>query len=73
MVLTQIGNPPISCYADEAIQSLNVLLENDNEFDSEKLIQHFLDYFGNMDSPYQIALIKRRNMKWPIDGPWLQG
>ena len=49
------------------------MASNDGIFDSGKLIQHFLHYFGDEKSPYQIALIKRRTMKWPIEGPWLQG
>ena len=49
------------------------MVSNDGIFESGKLIQHFLHYFGDVKSPYQVALIKRRTMKWPIEGPWLQG
>ena len=49
------------------------MASNNGIFDSGKLIQHFLHYFGDEKSPYQVALIKRRTMKWPIEGPWLQG
>ena len=49
------------------------MVANNGKFDSNQLIQHFLHYFGDPKSPYQIALFKRRNMKWPIEGPWLHG
>ena len=68
-----LPNGSLSCYGDQAIQTLNVMVSNDGIFESGKLIQHFLHHFGDEKSPYQVALIKRRTMKWPIEGPWLQG
>ena len=67
-----LPNGKVSCYADQAIQSLKVMSNNEGKFDAEKLIQHFLDYFGNPDGTYQDALLRRRNNKWPIEGPWVQ-
>ena len=49
------------------------MVANNGKFDSDQLIQHFLHHFGDSKSPYQIALVNRRNMKWPIEGPWLHG
>ena len=68
-----LPNGKVSCYADQAIQSLNVLVQNEGKFETDKLISHFMKYFGDSDSDYQKALIKRREMKWPVDGPWLHG
>merc|ERR1711963_689273 len=39
----------------------------------EKLINHFLEYFGHPESQYQVSLDKRKNNKYPIEGPWLHG
>ena len=66
-----LPNGKVSCYADQAIQALNVLFENDGIYDEKKLIDHFLDYFGNPDSPYQVSLGKRKNKKFPIEGRYL--
>ena len=66
-----LPNGKVSCYADQAIQALNVLFENDGVYDEKKLIDHFLDYFGNPDSPYQVSLGKRKNKKFPIEGRYL--
>ena len=68
-----LPNGKLSCYADQSVQTLKVMLENNGDFNADRLIQHYLNYFGNPESPYQIALIIRRNMKWPVDGPWLHG
>ena len=63
-----LPNGKVSCYADEAVQSLNAMAENDGKYDSDKLIQHFLHYFGDPESPYQIAKAKRADKKYPIEG-----
>jgi len=68
-----LPNGKVSCYADEAVQSLNVMAANDGKFDSQKLIQHFVHYFGDPESPYQVAKAKRVDKKYPIAGPWIQG
>jgi len=66
-------NGHFSCYADEAVQSLTAMAENDGKFDEGKTITKFLHHFGDPDSPYQVALAKRKDKKYPIDGPWIQG
>ena len=63
-----LPNGKISCYADESCQALNVMAANGGKFDSEKMIQHFLHYFGDPDSPYQVAKAKRVDKKYPIEG-----
>ena len=63
-----LPNGKVSCYADQAIQSLTVLFENDGVYDEVKLINHFLEYFGHPESPYQVSLDKRKNNKYPIEG-----
>ena len=63
-----LPNGKVSCYADQSIQALNVLFENGGVYDEKKLIDHFLDYFGHPQSPYQVSLGKRKNKKYPIEG-----
>ena len=50
-----LPNGKLSCYADQSVQTLTVMLENNGDFNADKLIQHYLNYFGNPESPYQIA------------------
>jgi len=66
-------NGNVTCYADEAIQVLKCMTENGGVFDDTKVINHFLKHFGEPESPYQIALAKRKDKKYPIAGPWIQG
>ena len=47
--------------------------DNGGVFDQAKVINHFLKHFGDPSSPYQIALAKRKDKKYPIEGPWIQG
>ena len=54
-----LPNGKYSCYADEAVQTLNVMAENDNCFDEKKVLDHYCEYFGGPKSPYQIALAQR--------------
>ena len=63
-----LPNGKVSCYADQAIQALNVMFENGGSLDESKLIDHFLKYFGDPGSPYQVALTKRRSNKYPVEG-----
>ena len=63
-----LPNGKVSCYGDEAIQALDVMAKNDGQYDSEKLIEHFKNYFGDPKSPYQIAKAKRPEKNYPIEG-----
>ena len=54
-----LPNGKYSCYADEAVQTLNVMAENDNCFDEKKVLDHYCEYFGGPKSPYQVALAQR--------------
>lgn len=58
----------LTCFADEAVQSLNAMEANDCVFDENKIIEHFLDYFGTETSPYQMALENRKSKAYPIEG-----
>jgi len=68
-----LPNGNVTCYADEAVQVLSCMSDNDGVFDQAKVINHFLKHFGDPSSPYQIALAKRKDKKYPIEGPWIQG
>ena len=72
-----LPNGKYSCYADEAVQTLNVMAANNGIFDEHKVLEHYLEYFGDSKSPYQIALAKRDprtiHTGKPIEGPWIQG
>lgn len=72
-----LPNGKISGYGDEAVQTLKAMAKNEGKFDETKLLQHFCDYFGDKNSPYQIALKKRGDWKattkhLPVEGPWIQ-
>ena len=62
-----------SCYGDEVLTTLESVSANNNTFDSDKLYQSMKSKFVDPASPYQIALAKRPEKKYPIDGPWLNG
>ena len=69
-----LPNGQLSGYADQTLQVLNVMVENNGKFDASKVVAHFLKFFGNATtSPYQESLRKRREGKFPIEGPWLHG
>ena len=68
-----LPNGKVSCYADEAVQSLHQMASNEATFDPDKVIQRFISHFGDASSPYQIALAKRKDKKYPIEGPWING
>eukprot|EP00088_Acartia_fossae_P036207 TRINITY_DN373_c1_g1_i3.p1 TRINITY_DN373_c1_g1~~TRINITY_DN373_c1_g1_i3.p1 ORF type:complete len:327 (+),score=63.10 TRINITY_DN373_c1_g1_i3:32-1012(+) len=62
-----------SCYGDEARISLKALASTEGEPGVDTVSQHYADYFGSPDSPYQIALAKRADKKYPVPGPWING
>ena len=64
----KLPNGKYSCYADEAVQVLSVMSGNDAKFDQSKVIDHYLKYFGDASSPYQVAKEKRKDKKYPIEG-----
>ena len=68
----RLSNGKVSCYADQAIQSLDVMFENGGSYNESKLIDHFIQYFGKTTSPYQVALSKRKENKYPIEGICIQ-
>ena len=63
-----LPNGKVSCYGDEAVQALDVMAKNDGQYDSEKLIEHFKNHFGDPESPYQISKAKRPEKNYPIEG-----
>ena len=68
-----LPNGNISGYGDEAVQTLKAMSDNDGKFDELKLVQHYCNYFGDKESPYQIALATRGNWKLstanlPVEG-----
>lgn len=72
-----LPNGNISGYGDEAVQTLKAMSDNDGKFDELKLVQHYCNYFGDKESPYQIALTtrgdwKRSTANLPVEGPWIQ-
>jgi len=66
-------NGAVSCYADETLTSLESMAKNSNKFILQKVYEDIDTKFGAPDSPYQIALAKRKDKKYPIDGPWING
>jgi len=61
-----------SCYSDEMTTSL-ARIAKDESINTENIATAIQTMFGNPDSPYQIALAKRAEKKYPISGPWLNG
>ena len=69
-----LPNGQLSGYADQALQVLNVMEENNGkQFDANKVVAHFLKFFGDATaSPYQESLRKRREGKFPIEAQCLK-
>ena len=59
-----------SCYADEMSTALQSIA-NYEAVNNDNITKAIQDKFGSPDSPYQIALAKRAEKKYPISGPWL--
>ena len=49
------------------------MAKNSKSFLVQKVNQDIETKFGTPDSPYQIALEKRKDKKYPIEGPWING
>ena len=68
-----LPNGAVSCYGDEVITALDSMSENSNSFAIPKICKEISIKFGAPDSPYQVALEKRKDKKYPIEGPWING
>jgi hypothetical protein len=66
-----LPNGKMSCYGNETVESLSVMAGNEGAFDADKTCQHFLKHFGDPTSTYQVALAKRKDKQFPIEGPWI--
>jgi len=60
-----------SCYGDEMKTCLAGLADQDGELDLDHIQKGIQEKFGAPDSPYQIALAKRADKKYPVPGPWI--
>jgi len=63
----------VSCYTDEMLTTLDTLAHNDAKLDISKVSAAVKLKFGSPDSPYQVALAKRAEKKYPVPGPWING
>jgi len=63
----------VSCYTDEMLTTLDTLAHNDAMLDISKVSAAVKLKFGSPDSPYQVALAKRAEKKYPVPGPWING
>ena len=63
----------VSCYTDEMLTTLDTLAKSDAELDISKVTAAVQAKFGSPDSPYQVALAKRAEKKYPVPGPWING
>jgi len=63
----------LSCYGDEVLTTLESVAINSNSLDVDKLYNSMQKKFIDPETPYQVALAKRPERKYPIDGPWLNG
>jgi len=61
-----------SCYSDEMASTLTTMA-SDGAVNLGNLSTSIQTVFGADTSPYQIALAKRAEKKYPISGPWLNG
>jgi len=62
----------VCCYTDEMLTTL-ASLANVSKVDTAAITKDIQTKFGAADSPYQIALAKRAEKKYPIAGPWING
>ena len=68
-----LPNGAVSCYADEVVTSLHSMANSSNSFVIPKVCKDIAVIFGAPNSPYQIALAKRKDKQYPIEGPWING
>jgi hypothetical protein len=62
-----------SCYGDETITSLKALAGNNGQVDLKTISSALQAFYGSADSPYQVALARRAEKKYPVPGPWING
>jgi len=62
----------VCCYTDEMLTSLASIAAS-SKVDTGSITKDIETKFGASDSPYQIALAKRSDRKYPIAGPWING
>jgi len=62
----------VCCYTDEMLTTLASLAAQ-SKVDTGNITEGIQTKFGAADSPYQIALAKRPEKKYPIAGPWING
>lgn len=62
----------VCCYTDEMITTL-ASIAAESKVDTVNITKAIQTKFGAPDSPYQIALAKRPEKKYPIAGPWING
>ena len=62
----------VCCYTDEMLTTL-ASLATVSKVDTAAITKDIQSKFGAADSPYQIALAKRPQKKYPIAGPWING
>ena len=60
-----------SCYSDEMTASLATMARLGPATAPADIAAEIQTVFGAADSPYQVALAKRAEKKYPISGPWL--
>jgi len=63
----------LSCYGDEMATSLKSVASNGSIPCAEKISGSLCSFFGSPDSPYQVALARRAEKKYPVPGPWING
>jgi len=62
-----------SCYGDETRMGLKALAGSAGQPNLDSTSQELCTHFGAPDSPYQVALAKRADKKYPVPGPWING
>jgi len=68
-----VPNGVNSCYGDETRSGLKALASTKGVPNLESASAELVSHFGSADSPYQVALAKRADKKYPVPGPWING
>jgi len=63
----------LSCYNDEMVTCLKSIAASEAKVDIAEISKALAGHFGSPDSPYQIALAKRAEKRYPVAGPWING